>query len=483
MNYKLIIRLIGTLLLVEGIGMLVAMLLSAFSEGEGDDVEAFAVSSFICILPGLISYFFTAKHNSNLSRREGFFAVTFGWLTISFFGSLPYVLSGYIPGLTDAFFETMSGFTTTGASIVNNIESFPRGLLFWRAMTHWLGGMGIIVLALSFLPAFGIGGMQLYNAESPGLAVDKVSPRLHQTARRIWLVYVLFTALEIILLMFGGMPWFDSICHSFATMATGGFSTKQASIGFWPSPYIQYVIALFMIIAGTNFSLTFLAATGKPLKLLRDEEFRYYILFIIGFTVIISVGLLFSTDKGVEETFRNSLFTVASIITTTGFVTADYLLWAPVLTMLVFALFFFGGSTGSTGGGIKIMRIVILLKNSYYELRRMIHPHAVIPVRFNKHSIDQKIVNNILAFFMFYVCIFFFSSIIFMTFVPDMVTSMGAVASCLGNIGPGLGTVGPVFTYSHVPDVGKWFLAFLMMIGRLELFTVLVILTPSFWKE
>ena len=481
MNYKLMIRLIGLLLLIEGIGLLLSMIIAVIS--GGDDVTALAVSSLICLLPGVTVFTLTFKYTSHLSRREGFFVVTIGWIMISFLGSLPYLLSGYIPNLTDAFFETMSGFTTTGASIVDHIESFPRGLLFWRALTQWLGGMGIIVLALSFLPGVGMGGVQLYNAESPGLSVDKVSPRIYQTARRIWAIYVFFTLLETVLLMFGGMSWFDGICHSFTTMATGGFSTRQASVAFWPSPYIQFVIILFMVIAGSNFTLLFFTIIGKPRKLFHNEEFRSYLLFILGFTVVVFGGLMITTETDVLLTLRNSLFTVVSIITTTGFVTADYLQWVPVLTILVFAIFFFGSSTGSTGSGIKIMRIVLLLKNSYYELRRMIHPHAVIPVRFNKHVVEPKIVNNVLAFFMFYICIFFISTIILMIFVPDMETSMGAVASCMGNIGPGLGTVGPVFTYSHIPDVGKWFLSFLMMLGRLELFTVLVLFTRFFWKN
>jgi trk system potassium uptake protein TrkH len=481
MNYKLLLRLLGLLLVVEGIAMLVSTLV-AIAE-QGDDVKALGIAALICLVPGIPALTFTWKYTGHLSRKEGFFVVTLGWILISALGSLPYLLSGYIPNVTDAFFETMSGFTTTGASIVDNIEAFPKGLLFWRALTQWLGGMGIIVLALSFLPSAGMGGMQLFTAESPGVSLDKISPRIYQTARRLWIVYILLTLFETILLIFGGMSWFDGLCHSFTTMATGGFSTKQASIAYWDSPYIQYVITAFMILAGTNFSLLFVAFTGKPRRLFRDEEFKDYILFISGFTAVIVAGLLFTTETGIEQTFRHAVFTVVSIITTTGFVTADYLLWVPVLTILVFAIFFFGGSTGSTGGGIKIMRIVILLKNSYYELRRMIHPHAVIPVRFNKYCVESKIVNNILAFFMFYVSIFFISSILLMIFVPDMATSMGAVASCLGNIGPGLGTVGPVFTYSQVPEVGKWFLSFLMMLGRLELFTVLVIFTPSFWKE
>jgi trk system potassium uptake protein len=481
MNFKLIVRLIGTLLLIEGAALLLSMIVAIYS--GGDDVAALAISSVICLLPGLAALTLTSRYKSNIARREGFLVVTLGWLVISLFGSIPYILSGYIPNLSDAFFETMSGFTTTGASIIDNLESFPKGLLFWRAMTQWLGGMGIIVLVLSFLPAFGIGGMQLYNAEAPGLTVDKVSPRIYQTARRIWGVYVFLTVLETVLLVIGGMSWFDGICHSFTTMATGGFSTKQASIAFFQSPYIEYVITFFMILAGTNFTLIYLTIIGKPIRLFRDEEFRDYLLFIFGFTALIFGGLLLTSSSGIEQSFREALFTVVSIMTTTGFVTADYLLWVPVLMVIIFAIFFFGGSTGSTGGGIKVMRIVILLKNSYYELRRMIHPHAIIPVRFNKYCVDSKIVNNILAFFMFYVSLFFISSIILTAFVPDLVTSMGAVASCLGNIGPGMGTVGPAFTYSHIPDVGKWFLSFLMMLGRLELFTVLVIFTSHFWKK
>jgi trk system potassium uptake protein TrkH len=481
MNFKLIIRLVGMLLLVEGTALLISTLVAHVS--GGDDAGALAWSALLCLGTGIVVVLFTARSTSNLSRREAFFVVTLGWLIISFFGSVPFILSGYIPNLTDAFFETMSGFTTTGATILDDIESLPRGLLFWRAMTQWLGGMGIIVLALSFLPAFGIGGMQLYTAEAPGMTVDKVSPRVYQTARTIWGLYLFLTLLEMALLMFGGLDWFDSICHSFTTMATGGFSTKQASIAHWQSPYIQYIITLFMVIAGTNFTLMFLALRGKPGRLFRHEEWRYYIFFIVGFTVLIFTGLMLTTGGRVEETFRGALFTVVSILTTTGFVTTDYLLWAPVLTMLVFALFFFGASIGSTGGGVKIMRIGILLKNSYYELRRLIHPHAVIPVRFNQLCVEPKIVNNILAFFMFYVGIFFISSIIMMIFEPDMATSMGAVASSLGNIGPGLGSVGPVNSYAHIHDVGKWFLSLLMMIGRLELFTVLIIFTPSFWKN
>jgi trk system potassium uptake protein TrkH len=481
MNFKMVFRVTGLLLLVEGAALLVSLLVSLVTGGS--DTQAFVWSVLACGIPGGLLILLTQKAPRNFTRREGFMIVSLVWLVFSLFGALPYILSGTIPGFADAFFETMSGFTTTGASVVDNLESFPRGILFWRAVTHWLGGMGIIVLFLTMMPAFGIGGLQLYDAEAPGLTVEKISPRIHQTARIVWGVYVILTLLETLLLMLGGMSLFDSVCHAFATMATGGFSTKQASIAFWPSPYIQYVLTLFMFLAGTNFTLLFFAGKGKLSRLFRDEEFRYYFLFVLGFTVLIFSGLLITTQLPAEQAFRDSLFTVVSVITTTGFVTADYLMWSPVLYMLIFILFFFGGSTGSTGGGIKIMRIVLLLKNSYYELRRIIHPSGVIPVRFNKHAIEPRTISNVLAFFMFYLMVFFISTVFLMIFVGDMDTSMGAVASCLGNIGPGLGSVGPVFTYSAVPDVGKIFLSLLMMLGRLELFTVLVLFTPSFWTE
>jgi trk system potassium uptake protein TrkH len=441
------------------------------------------MASAVSLLGGAFLFLLTRKASHDIGKREGFVIVSLGWILFSLFGALPYVFTNAIPSYTDAFFETMSGFTTTGASILNNIEELPHGILFWRSLTHWLGGMGIIVLSLAILPVFGIGGMQLYIAEVPGPTPDKISPRIRQTAAAMWLVYVAFTFIQTILLWIGKMPLFDAICHSFATMATGGFSTKQASIAYWPSPYIQYVIIIFMFLAGTNFTLTYFLLRGKFKPIIKDEEFRSYGIIVIGFTIILFVGLMILAPAGVEETFRNALFWVVSIITTTGFATVDYLLWPPVLVIVLFAVFFFGGSAGSTGGGLKIMRIVLLIKNGYYELKRMIHPNAVIPLRFNKHVVDAKIMSNVLAFAVLYIMIFGLSSVVFMLFVSDLETSMGAVASSLGNIGPGLGTVGPAFSYSHIAPLGKWMLSFLMLLGRLEIFTVLVIFSPAFWKQ
>ena len=481
MNIKIILRVIGLLMFVEGAFMLLPLIISLIY--NENDTIGFVVSSGINLLVGGIVIWLTRKASHDIGKREGFIIVALVWIIFSILGSLPYIFTGAIPNYTDAYFETMSGFTTTGSSILNDIESLSHGILFWRSLTHWLGGMGIIVLSLAILPIFGIGGMQLYIAEVPGPTPDKISPRIRHTAATMWVIYLVLTISETLLLWFGNMSLFDAVCHSFATMATGGFSTKQASIAFWPSPYIQYVIIIFMFLAGTNFTLTYFTMRGKFKPVLKDEEFKYYALIILGFTILIFSGLLVSNQYGIEETFRNSLFWVVSIITTTGFGTVNYLLWKPVLIALIFSLFFFGGSAGSTGGGIKIMRIVLLFKNGYYELKRMVHPHAVIPLKFNNHSVDSKIVTNVLAFFVLYFMIFGVSIIIFMFFEPDMESAMGAVASSLGNIGPGLGSVGPAETYAHIHPVGKWFLSFLMLLGRLELFTILVLFSPSFWKK
>ena len=481
LNFKIIFRILGFLLVVEGVSMLLALGVSAIYNDAG--LMPLLHSSLISIGIGGLTLLATKGANKKIGKHEGFVIVSLVWIIFSFFGSLPYLFSHSIPTLTDAFFETMSGFTTTGSSILNDIESLPNGILFWRSMTQWLGGMGIIVLSLAILPVFGIGGMQLFAAEVPGPTPDKISPRIRQTAKSLWMIYLGFTVAETLLLWVGGMTLFDAVNHSFTTMATGGYSTKQASIAYWSSPFIQYVIIFFMFIAGTNFTLSYLAIHRKFDKVFKNEEFKYYILFIVGFTAIIFSGLLISTQMDFELAFRDSLFQVVSIITTTGFATADYLTWTPFLTIVIFSLFFFGGSAGSTGGGIKIMRVVLLMKNSYYELRRLLHPNAVIPVRFNKRAVSDQIITNVLAFFMIYFIIFFFSTILFTLIEPDMESAMGAVATSLGNIGPGLGNVGPAENFQHIHPIGKWFLSFLMLLGRLELFTVLVLFSPAFWKK
>ncbi len=481
LNKRVIIKIIGLLLIGESIAMLLSLIISLLYTGK--DAFSFLISFAITFTAGLLLFLSGKKGNDSIGKREGYIIVTSVWLVFSLFGALPFIIGGFIPSYTDAFFETMSGFTTTGASILEDIEALPHGLLFWRSMTHWLGGMGIIVLSLAILPILGIGGMQLFLAEVPGPTMDKLRPRIRQTALHLWGIYVLLTFIETILLAIGGMSWFDAVCQSFATMATGGYSTKQASIAHWDSAYIHYVIIVFMFLAGTNFTLTYYAINRKFEKIKGNEEFKWYCYFIVFFTLIITVGLIFTSDSGVEKNFRDSLFQVISIISTTGFITTDYLTWSPFLVIILFVVFFFGASAGSTAGGIKIVRIVLLLKNSWYEFRRLIHPNAVIPVVFNKKVVTDHIMLNVLAFFMIYLMVFFGSVVIFTITEPDLPSALGAVATSLGNIGPGLGKYGPAFTYYNLSDFGKWFLSFLMLLGRLELFTVMVLFTPSFWRR
>ncbi|MFC2089247.1 TrkH family potassium uptake protein [Bacteroidota bacterium] len=480
-NPKTAIRILGMLLILEGFFMWLSIPVSLFFR-ENDALEFF-FSGLITSAAGFMGYFLTQKAHLEVTKRDGYVIVTLGWVFFSFFGTLPFILTGAIPNFTNAFFETMSGFTTTGASILNNIEELSHGVLFWRSLTQWLGGMGIIVLTLVILPVLGIGGMQLFAAEVPGPTPDKLHPRVKQTAIRLWSIYMIFTVAEILLLWFGPMDLFDAICHAFTTMATGGYSTKQASIAYWDSPYIHYVIIVFMFLAGTNFTLSYYGFHFRFKKVFKNEEFLFYIGAIILFTLLIAIGLNITTDNSVEGSFRNALFQVVSILTTTGYVTDDYLLWKPVFMMLIFLLMFVGGSAGSTGGGPKVMRIMILVKNSTQELKRLIHPNAVIPVRMNKNAVSNEVVSNVLAFLAFYVIIAFTSTIIMSALGNDFETSIGAVAATLGNIGPGIGAVGPAENFYDIAIVGKWFLSFLMLVGRLELFTVIVLFSPFFWRE
>ena len=480
-NFKLVLRIIGFLLMVEGFFMLLGIPFSLYYHEKS-------------YLPLLYSGLFTAaiggtffivlrKHTKKIiGKREGYLIVTFSWIITSFFGTLPFILSNAIPNITEAFFETMSGFTTTGASVLSDIESVPKGILFWRSLTHWIGGMGIIVLSVAILPVLGIGGMQLFVAEMPGPAPDKLHPRITQTAKRLWAIYVLLTGVETIMLMTGGMNLFDALCHAFGTMATGGFSTQNDSIAGY-SPYIQYIIIFFMILAGTNFTLHYFALQGHLRKIWENEEYRNYIAIIGGTTIVITAAIIGLGTDEIEHVFRDSLFTVVSILTTTGFVTANYLLWPGTLWLIIFLLMFIGGSAGSTGGGIKIIRQLLLIKNSSQELKRLIHPQAVIPLKFNGKAVQGDIVYKIMAFFLIYMMIFVFGILVMSTLGLDFESAAGSVAASLGNIGPGIGSVGPIENYAHIPGFGKWFLAFLMLLGRLELFTVLIIFAPAFWKK
>lgn len=479
-NWSVIFHLLGFLLIIEGAFMLVGIPFSLYYCGY----KCFSLlySGLITAAVGSIVFFSTKKVQRTIGKREGYIIVSSAWIVISIFGTLPYLISGSISSFTDAFFETMSGFTTTGASILTDIEVIPHGILFWRAMTHWIGGMGIIVLSVAILPILGIGGMQLFVAEMPGITPDKLHPRITQTAKRLWLIYVLFTFLETVFLMFGGMNLFDAICHSFATMATGGFSTQNASVANY-SPYIQYVIIFFMILAGTNFTLHYLGLHGKMKEVWKNEEFRYYIIGTLGISILLAFLLYSFEHAGAEKAFRDSLFQVVSIITTTGFVTSDYLRWPGYIWIFIFLLMFVGGSAGSTGGGIKIARQILLLKNSALEFKRMIHPQAVIPVRFNGKAVAPEIIYLVMAFFLFYLLTFFAGTFILTLLGLDFETAIGATIATLGNIGPGIGGVGPIENYSALHIVAKWVTSFLMLMGRLELFTVMILFSPAFWKR
>lgn len=355
-----------------------------------DDIPALLISGLGTIIIGLIIWRATKEARySEISKREGYLIVTVGWVLMSLVGAVPFMLHGSIPKFTDAFFETMSGFTTTGASILIDIESMPYGLLFWRSMTHWIGGMGIILLSIAILPILGIGGMQLYTAEVPGVTKDKLHPRVQETAKRLWAIYVILTGTETILLLAGGMNVFDSLCHSFGTVATGGFSTKNASIAAYNSPYIEYVVIIFMFLSGTNFTLHYHALHGKIKSYFKDDEFKFYLGFILIVVISIAFFLVFSNSQSLETAIRNSAFSVISILSSTGFATVNYEAWAPFFSLVFLLLLLFGASTGSTSGGVKMLRHMVLFKNSLLELKRLIHPQAVIPVKYNDKSIPK----------------------------------------------------------------------------------------------
>jgi trk system potassium uptake protein TrkH len=482
MNIKIILHIIGFLLLLTGFFMLTGILFSIYY--GSNDIPALLISGLSTIIIGLIIWRATKEARyTEISKREGYLIVTAGWIIMSLFGAVPFMLHGAIPKFTNAFFETMSGFTTTGASILTDIESMPYGLLFWRSMTHWIGGMGIILLSIAILPILGIGGMQLYTAEVPGVTKDKLHPRVQETAKRLWGIYVILTGLEAILLLAGGMNLFDSLCHSFGTVATGGFSTKNASIAAYQSPFIEYVIIVFMILSGTNFTLHYHALHGKFNSYFKDDEFKFYFFFIVIVVVSIALYLIFSNSRAVESGFRDSAFSVISILSSTGFATVNYEAWAPFFSLAFLLLLLFGASTGSTSGGIKMLRHMVMFKNSLLELKRLIHPQAVITVKYNDKSIPHDVISKISAFVLLYLIIFAAGSALMAVLGLEIKSAMGAVAACLGNIGPGLGSTGPVSNYNEVPWIGKWVLSFIMLLGRLELYTVLIILSPSFWKS
>jgi trk system potassium uptake protein TrkH len=480
-NYRIVLNILGLLFCLNGLFML-SVLPASFYYHDGT-AEDFIFSGIVCFMIGSILVWFTRNASKNIGKREGYLIVTLGWLALVFSGAFPHYFSGRYLSFTDAFFETMAGYTTTGASILTDIESMPEAILLWRSITHWIGGMGIIVLTLAILPLLGIGGMQLFMAESPGVTADKLHPRITETAKRLWAIYVFLTGVQLVLLMVGGMGFFDAANHAMSTLSTGGFSTKNASVAHFDSPFIQWVIIVFMYLAGINFSLTYFAMKGRLRRVWQNEEFRFYTFLMLIVGVFVSLVVYWNGNIALEKAFRDGFFQVASIVTTTGFATADYTSWTPFLTLTFFWLMFMGASAGSTSGGVKLVRHAIILKNSWYELKRLIHPSAVIPVKLNNRAVSTDIVFNVMSFFLIYMIIFIFGGVVMSFLGLDFESALGSSIACLGNIGPGLGSVGPVGNYAHIGDAGKWFLSFLMLLGRLELFTVLILLSPYFWRK
>ncbi len=480
MQFHLIIHILGLLLIFLSGCMLVPVPFSLYY-GDGGPAP-FIITALVTFLIGLVS-FRSTKLDRDLRAREGFAIVTLGWTSFSVMGSLPFMLSGHVPSFTDAFFETMSGFTTTGATILTDIERLPHDILFWRSFTHWLGGMGIIVFSLAILPFLRVGGMQLFKAEVPGPVPDKLAPRVTETAKILWGVYVIISAAEAALLMLGGMSFFDSLCHTFGTMATGGFSTKNASIGYYDSAYIEYVVIFFMLAAGTNFSLHYRALRGDVGSYFRNREWVFYLSLIALAMVAIGYDTFRNHFFDTELAFRRTLFQVVSILTTTGYGTADFELWHRASQFILFLFMFIGGCAGSTGGGMKIMRLFVIIKLVLVELKLLLHPSAVVPVRIGDTVIPREVVTNILGFLVLMMVLFITGVLLMFAIGLDFESSFGAVAATLGNIGPGLGIVGPTDNYAYIPPVGKWILSFFMLAGRLEIYTVLVLFAPSFWKK
>jgi len=481
-HLKTISRIIGTLLiLLAGIFLLFGIA-SPFL--EGNDLFGFLVSALATTLTGLWCLIIGKGSKGEFSRRDSYITITVCWIAFALFGSLPYWLGGHIPSFTDAFFESMSGFTTTGASILDNIESQPHALLLWRSLTQWLGGLGIVFFTVAILPMFGIDKVQLFAAESTGVSHRKIHSRVSVGSRWIFAIYIMLTVACAVSLRVCGMGWFDAVNHGLTTIATSGFSTRQGSIGAFDSVQIDYVITLFMFLSGINYTLLFLLLfKGKLRELYRNTEFRVYLFTVLGFTLVITLGLLAQGDIGIEKAFRISLFQVVSLQTTTGFATADYMQWPPYLWMLLSFVMFFGACGGSSTGAMKCGRVAILAKSIRGEFNRILHPNAVIPVRMDGNVISGDTRATVLTFTCLYFLLIFIGWFAFMVMGLDFVEGYSISVSCVGNIGPALGTLGPAYSWSALPASAKWLASFLMLVGRLELFTILLMFTTSFWRR
>ncbi|MDH8701646.1 trk system potassium uptake protein TrkH [Dysgonomonadaceae bacterium PH5-43] len=482
-NHKFIAKVIGFILILESLFMFVTAAVSkAF---EGSDMKAFLISGVITLFCGVVIVAPTGIKNRTkiIGKRESYLSVAFSWLLFAVFGALPFVISGSIPNYTDAFFEAMSGITTTGGSVLTNIDSMPHGILFWRSLLQWLGGMGIIVFSLALLPLLGGEAAQLFDAEASGLTHDKFRPRVTQMAKRLWGIYVAFTIITVLLLWLGPMNTFDAICHGFTAISTGGFSTKQESIAFWNSSYVEIVLIVAMLVGAINFPLLYFLFQGKIKKFAKDEELRWFISIVLVVTLIVSICLIIDNRYGYFESIRYAAFQVIATITTTGYSTADFSSWGSFHLIVFTFLMVVCGCAGSTSGGLKTVRAVVLAKNTLSEFERLIHPRAIIPVRLNDNAISFGVVQRLLAFAFLYICIIFVSWGVLTLSGISFVDSFGASVSAIGNVGPGFGVLGPAGSYADIPTFTKWYLSFLMIVGRLEIFTILILFTPKFWKE
>lgn len=483
MNIKTVIKIVAILLLIIAFFMLFPVIAAAYYK-EYHELKVFlGTILFIILMSSIVLFLLRKEKRDTLSTKGGFIMVALSWLFASLSGSLPLYLSGSFPAFTDAFFETVSGFTTTGASILTNIEVLPRSILFWRSLTHWLGGMGIIVLTVAILPILGIGGLQLLKAEAPGPTVDKITPRVTETAKILWYIYLGLTVAETVLLMTGGMSLYEALTHTFGTLATGGFSTKNPSVGHFNSAYIHGVITVFMVLAGTNFILHYKLLMGRYRSLFRDTEFRAYLIIFFCATLIIAFALYGNYYKTFGECFQYASFQAASILTTTGYATTDFEKWPYLAQVVLFMLMFVGGCSGSTGGGIKVIRIYSLLRQGVNEMKYLLHPRAIFTLKISGNAVKKDIMYAISGFFFLYIFMVLVTAFVVATAGQDILTSCTTALATVGNIGPGFGNIGPAENYAFYPEYVKWFLCFAMIVGRLELYTILVIFLPMFWKR
>ena len=479
-NFRIIARVFSLLLIIEGLFMFFSALISLINSEP--EVKAFLYSGLITSVTGIIVFSPLRNEERLFGKREGYIIVTGIWIIFTLFATLPFLFSGSVKSFTDAFFEAMSGFTTTGATVITDVELLPRGILFWRALIQWLGGIGIIVLSLAVLPIVKEINIQLATSDFTGQTSDKIHPKIRETAKRLVAIYVTITVIEAIILTAGGMTLFDSVCHSFSTMSTGGFSNHNEGLSAYSSPFIKVVITFFMFIAGTNMTIIYFGVKRNFRKIFSNNEFIYYLIICLVFCIIVSIVLFQNTGQA-GKSVLDGTFHVISIITTTGFYTTDWGLWSGFLILIMFILMFTGGTAGSTSGGIKIVRLMILTKNNRMELRRLLHPNAYIPVRLNHKTVPQNIVYNVLVFVTLYFLILCLGTMVISFMGYDIITSFGTSASMLANIGPGLGTLGPFSDYSAVPVAGKWFMSLLMLLGRLELIAVLILFSRSFYRN